>query len=161
MCIYTSMHAFNIYLSMSLWVLFSSSGLRFQFSMVKFILASLLLYLKLIILTVSPGCHYSDAQLWPFVTLWAVTCQAPLSMRLSQQVWWSEGPFPPPGDLPDPGIEPVFLTSPALACGFFLSLVPPRKPLPEHIYLTFSVLEHTKTNFRISILHSYENKFAN
>ena len=34
-------------------------------------------------------------------------------------------PFPPPGDLPNPGIELVFLMSPALAGGFFLPLVPP------------------------------------
>ena len=32
------------------------------------------------------------------------TCQAPLSMGLSRQEYWSGLPFPPPGDLPDPGI---------------------------------------------------------
>ena len=37
-------------------------------------------------------------------------------MGLSQQGYWSGLPFPPPGDLPDPGIEP---TSPALAGGLF------------------------------------------
>ena len=41
--------------------------------------------------------------------------QAPLFMGFSRQEYWSGLPCPPPGDLPDPGIEP---TSPALAGGF-------------------------------------------
>ena len=45
----------------------------------------------------------------------STTCQAPLSMEFSRQEYWSGLPFPPPGDLPDPGIEPVSLESPALA----------------------------------------------
>ena len=40
-----------------------------------------------------------------FVTLWMVDCQAPLSMKFSRQESWSSLPFPPPGDLPDRGIE--------------------------------------------------------
>ena len=35
-----------------------------------------------------------------------VACQAPLSMTFSRQEYWSGLPFPSPGDLPDPGIEP-------------------------------------------------------
>ena len=42
---------------------------------------------------------------------WTVACQAPLSMRFSRQEYWSGLPFPSPGDLPNPGIEP---RSPAL-----------------------------------------------
>ena len=38
-----------------------------------------------------------------------VACQAPLSMRFSRQEYWSGLPFPSPGDLPDPGIEPGLL----------------------------------------------------
>ena len=56
---------------------------------------------------------FSRVQL--FVTLWTVACQAPLSMRFSRQEYWSWLPCPSPGDLPDPGIEPV---SPALAGEF-------------------------------------------
>ena len=41
-----------------------------------------------------------------FVGSWTVACQAPLSMEFSRQEYWSGLPFPPPGDLPDPGIEP-------------------------------------------------------
>ena len=40
-------------------------------------------------------------------------------MGFSRQEHWSGLPFPPPGDLPNPGIEPASLTSPALARGFF------------------------------------------
>ena len=45
--------------------------------------------------------------------------QAPLSMGFSRQEYWSELPFPPPGGLPNPGTEPMSLTSPALAGRFF------------------------------------------
>ena len=54
-----------------------------------------------------------------FATLWTVARQAPLSMGFPRQENWNGLPFPPPGDLPDPGIEPVSLMSPALAGGFF------------------------------------------
>ena len=42
-----------------------------------------------------------------FVTLWTVPGQAPLSMGLTQQKYWSGLPFPPLEDLPDLGIKPV------------------------------------------------------
>ena len=41
-----------------------------------------------------------------FVTPWTGAYQAPLSMRFFRQEYWSGLPFPSPGDLPDPGIEP-------------------------------------------------------
>ena len=63
--------------------------------------------------------HLSHAQL--FVILWTVAWQAPLSMEFSRQEYWGGLPFPTPVDLPNPGIEPAFLTSPALARGFFTS----------------------------------------
>ena len=56
------------------------------------------------------GCIY---------TIWTVACQAPLSMGFSRQEYWSGLPYPPPGDLSDPGIEPASLMSPSLAGGFF------------------------------------------
>ena len=40
-------------------------------------------------------------------TLWTAACQAPLSIEFSRQEYWSGLPFPPPGDLSDPGIEPA------------------------------------------------------
>ena len=51
--------------------------------------------------------------------LWNVAHQAPQSMEFSRQEYWSVLPFPSPGDLPSPGMEPVSLTSPALAARFF------------------------------------------
>ena len=54
-----------------------------------------------------------------FVALWTVARQAPLSMGFPRQEYWSGLPFPPPGDLPDPGIQPASLASPALAGGLF------------------------------------------
>ena len=60
--------------------------------------------------------RFSDVQV--FVTLWSVAHQAPLSMGFSRQEYWSGWLFPPPpGDLPDPGIEPLSLMSPALVGG--------------------------------------------
>ena len=43
---------------------------------------------------------------WLFVTPWTVIDQPPLSMGFSRQEYWSGLPFPSPGDLPNPGIEP-------------------------------------------------------
>ena len=43
-----------------------------------------------------------------FANLWTVARQAPLSVGFSRQEYWSGLPFPSPGDLPDPGIEPKF-----------------------------------------------------
>ena len=57
--------------------------------------------------------HFSHVQLC--ATPWTVARQAPLSMGFSRREYWSGLPFPPPGDLPDPGIKPRSLTSPALA----------------------------------------------
>ena len=52
-----------------------------------------------------------------FGTPWTVACQAPLSMGFPRQEYWNSWlPFPPSGDLSDPGIKPM---SPALAGGFF------------------------------------------
>ena len=55
-------------------------------------------------------------QLQLFATPWTIALQAPLSMGLSRQEYWSGLPFPPPRDLPNPGIKSM---SPALAGGFF------------------------------------------
>ena len=56
-----------------------------------------------------------------FEIAWTVAHQAPVSMGFSRQEYWSGLPFPSPGDLPDPGIEPI---SPALASGFFTTELP-------------------------------------
>ena len=56
--------------------------------------------------------RFSHVQL--FVTPWSVVSQAPLSMGFSWQEYWSGLPCPSPGDLPDPGIEPISPASNAL-----------------------------------------------
>ena len=61
--------------------------------------------------------HFGCVQLCE--TPWTVARQAPLFVRFSRQEDWSALPCPPPGDLPDPGIKPTFLKSPALAGSFF------------------------------------------
>ena len=67
-------------------------------------------------------CVLSHVQL--FVTSWTVAHQAPRSMGFFRPEYWSGLPFHPPGDLPNPGIEPA---SPALA-GEFSTTEPPGKP---------------------------------
>ena len=57
---------------------------------------------------------------WLFVAPWTIAHQASLSMEFPRQEYWSWLPFPTPGDLPDPRIKLVSLTSPALA-GKFLT----------------------------------------
>ena len=59
-----------------------------------------------------------------FATPWTVACQVSLSMEFSRQEYWSELPFRPPEDLPDPGIKPVSPASPALAGGFITTTPP-------------------------------------
>ena len=56
------------------------------------------------------------SHIWLFVIPGTVAHHTPLSIGFSRQECWSGLPFPSPGDLPDPGVEPV---SPALAGGFF------------------------------------------
>ena len=61
--------------------------------------------------------HFSHVRL--FAVLWTIALYAPLSMGFSRQEYWSGLPCPPPGDLPNPGIELASLVSPALSDGFF------------------------------------------
>ena len=86
-----------------------------------------------------------------FATPWTVARQAPLSMGFPRQEYWNGLPFPLPGDLPDPGIEP---TSPAQAGGFFTA-EPPGKPVhwfnlvSWYIYFGYSWLLNFQMNFRM------------
>ena len=61
--------------------------------------------------------HFGRVQL--LATPWTVAHQAHLSMAFSRQEYWSGLPGSPPRDLPNPGMEPTSLMSPALAGGFF------------------------------------------
>ena len=59
---------------------------------------------------------------------WTTTHQAPQFMGFSRQEYWRKVPFPPPGDLSNPGVKPVCPVSLALTAGFSTT-EPPGKPL--------------------------------
>ena len=73
---------------------------------------------------------------YSLVTPWTIPCQAPLSMGFSQQEYWSVLPCPPPGNLPDPGIQLATLVAPALKADS-LPTEPPGKPIYIHISTVF------------------------
>ena len=64
------------------------------------------------------------------VTPWTVAHQAPLPIEFPRQEYWSGLLFPPPGDLPDPGIEPMSSALQLVSCiaGRFFTTEPPGKP---------------------------------
>ena len=66
-----------------------------------------------------------------FATQWSVALQAPPSMGFSRQEYWSGLPFPSPGDLPNPGIEP---RSPALQADALTSEPPGKPPLSPYMF---------------------------
>ena len=78
------------------------------------------------ILWVSEECVKLLSRVWLFAIPWTVAYKAPLSMEFSRQEYWSGVPFPSPGDLPDPGIEPG---SPALQAEALASEAPGKLPL--------------------------------
>ena len=69
-----------------------------------------------------------------FASLCTTAHQALLSMGFSRQEYWSGLSFPPPGDLPDPGIEPKAPATPALAGGFFTTEPPGKSRQREQDY---------------------------
>ena len=96
------------------------------------------------------------------VTLWTVAHQAPLSMGFPRQEYYSGLPFPFPWDHPDPGMEPVSLTSLALAMGWFFTISVTWQVLRQTIGNGYRQLvkenwawvsEETVLNKRSSILH--------
>ena len=105
--------------------------------------------LKSVLSTPTPHCsvlpvtvvlsHFSP--IWLFAMPWTIARWDPLSMGFSRQAYWSGWPWPPPGDLPHPGIEPESLVSPALADGFFFKpLAPPGKPVYLCTYYLFGFI---------------------
>ena len=101
-----SLFSFNV----SLWFLFLCGPILSSLSVCLCVCARLLSHVQL----------FATSQ-------WTVAHQAPLSMEFFRQDYYSRLPCPPPGDIPDSGIEPKSPMSPALAGGFF-STVSPGKP---------------------------------
>ena len=79
-----------------------------------------------------------------FMTPWTVAHQTPSSMGFSRQQYWSGLPFPSPGDLPDPGIEPRSLTFQVDA----LTSKPPGKP-PQAALPSLNSYSTSKTQFKV------------
>ena len=88
---------------------------------------------------------------WLFATLWTIAHQAPLSMRFPRNEYFSGLPCPPPGDLSDPGIEPMSLKSPALAGGLVTTSVTLEAPSAQ-------VIAGSKTPQLLMSLHSSGRK---
>ena len=78
------------------------------------------------------GCMLS--RVWFFVAPWIIACQAPLSLGLSWQEYWSGLPFPPLKNLPNPRLKSMSFAATALK-GIFFTTEPPVKPLVLSIYL--------------------------
>ena len=87
------------------------------------------------------------SRVWFFATPCPVAHQAPLSMGLPRQEYWSELPFPSLGDLPDPGIRSQ---SPAVEGGFFITEPPGKlkrkKEIRKHCFLTTVYRKRTKSS---------------
>ena len=84
---------------------------------------------RLLALAGESACVLSHV--WFFVTPWIIAHQVPLSLGFSWQEYWSGFPFPSPGDLPDPRIEPVSLASCAWTDRFFITTPPERGSGPK------------------------------
>ena len=83
-----------------------------------------------------------------FADLWTVAYQAPPSMGFSRQEYWSGLPFPSPGDLPNPGMEP----SPALRADALTS-EPPGRPYGSIIDLHVVLVSGVQQGESIVYIH--------
>ena len=85
--------------------------------------------------------------------LWLIARQAPLSMGFSRQEHWSGLSCPPPEGLPDPGIKPTSLRSPALAGGFFTTSAT-WEAQNYHVIQHFHFWVEMKTNSKRCVHHN-------
>ena len=98
--------------------------------------------------------HFSRVRL--FATPWTIAHQSPLFMGFSRQEYRSGLSFPPPGDLPDPGIEPASLISPALVLMGRLNAPGKQGPHPvcprgSSLAPKFQILSWPKSSFKFFI----------
>ena len=102
-----------------------------------------------------------------FGTPWTVARQAPLSVGFPRREYWSGLPFPPLGDLSEPGMEPLSLVLPALGGGSFTTVQPMKLPCLSHSFPTalrtfphmyiLHFLLHLKFVKRVDLTCSYHN----
>ena len=88
-----------------------------------------------------------------FETIWTVTRQTPLSMGFFRQEYYNEWPCPPPGDLPDPGIEPMSPMPPTLQADS-LPTEPWGKTMVELIRNDFSNSSCNKNDLSVCLVAS-------
>ena len=88
-----------------------------------------------------------------FVILWTIACQAPLSLGFSRQEYLDGLPFPPPGDLPDPGLK--------LACLMSLHRQVGSLPLAPPGICLFRSFAHLKKNLIIYLPNIELQTFLN
>ena len=93
--------------------------------------------------------HFSHVPV--FATLWTVAHQAPLSMRSSNQEYWSGLPCPPPGNLPDTRIKPMPPSAPALQ----VDSIPLRHQRSPHMYIHVCIYAHLYVCLCIYYLNIY------
>ena len=79
-------------------------------------------------------CVCALSHVWLLATQCTVDCQTPLSMGFSRQEYWNGLPFPLPGDLTYPRIEPMSPVFPALAHGLFITVSPGKPDTYVYIY---------------------------
>ena len=93
-------------------------------------------------------CIQSQSHVKLFVPPWTIACQTPLSKGFPQQEYWSGLPFPPPGDTPYPGIEPMSPTSLLHWQANSLLLSHRREPLDySSCALSFEITKYKFSNF--------------
>ena len=100
-----------------------------------------------LLLSVYVLSHFSHV--WLIATPWTVPHQAPLSMGFSRQENRSGSPCPLPGDLPDPGIKPASLMSPALACRLFTTCATWEGPVISGIRSNYWVRCRLRTEVQV------------
>ena len=87
------------------------------------------------------------------MTPWTVACQASLSKRFSRQEYWSGLPCPPPGDLPNPGIEPISPVSPALQADSLPAEPPTKRSSLLHLHVSLYMI--SKENKILPLLYDH------
>ena len=89
-------------------------------------------------------CSCVFSRVWLFATPWTVASQAPLFMGFLGQEYWSGWPFHPPGNLPDPNIEPTSISCVSCIAGGFFTAEPSGKECISHEYLKISYVFTTE-----------------
>ena len=85
--------------------------------------------------------------------------QVPLSMAFSRQEYWSELPFPSPGDFPNPGIEPMSFASLALAGGFFTTAPKSKQEMVIVVMSIFEICFESCYSVPYNVCHQYAMSF--